>query len=89
MSKEDIKRRQSEAATSEEESAEEDSSEEELSDADSSDIFTIGGKTSYAAFMDRLDDVSYHVFCLRRVLTFPKFLIRILIMLRYIFILYS
>ena len=70
MSKEDIKRRQSEAAASEEESAEEDSSEEELSDADSSDIFTIGGKTSYAAFMDRLDDVSYHVFCLLRVLPF-------------------
>ena len=57
-----MKRRQSVSAASEEESAEEDSSEEELSDADSSDIFTIGGKTSYAAFMDRLDDVSDHVF---------------------------
>ena len=66
-----MKRRQSVSAASEEESAEEDSSEEELSDADSSDIFTIGGKTSYAAFMDRLDDVSYHVFFLPRVIPFP------------------
>ena len=45
---------------SDNESAKEESSDEDSTALDASDTFTIGGKTSYAAFMDRLDDVSYN-----------------------------
>ena len=36
---------------------EEESDEEDSQDLDTSETYSIGGKTSYAAFMDRLDDV--------------------------------
>ena len=39
------------------EEKEEESDEEDSQDLDTSETFSIGGKTSYAAFMDRLDDV--------------------------------
>lgn len=47
-----------------EESGEEESNEDEeessgtYSDFESSETYTVGGKTSYAAFVNRLDDVS-------------------------------
>ena len=41
----------------EDEEKEEESEEEDSQDLDTSEIYSIGGKTSYAAFMDRLDDV--------------------------------
>ena len=42
------------------ESREDESSDDEESvDFETSETLTIGGKTSYAAFMDRLDDVIY------------------------------
>jgi hypothetical protein len=37
----------------------EEDSTEESSDSETSQTITIGGKTSYAAFVDRLDDVIY------------------------------
>ena len=36
---------------------EQESDEEDSQDLDTSECYSIGGKTSYAAFMDRLDDV--------------------------------
>ena len=44
------------------EEKEEESEEEDSQDLDTSETYSIGGKTSYAAFMDRLDDVC-HLFC--------------------------
>ena len=46
----------------EDQEKEEESEEEDSQDLDTSEIYSIGGKTSYAAFMDRLDDVC-HLFC--------------------------
>ena len=46
----------------EDEEKEEESEEEDSQDLDTSETYSIGGKTSYAAFMDRLDDVC-HLFC--------------------------
>ena len=41
----------------EDQEKEEESEEEDSQSLDASETYSIGGKTSYAAFMDRLDDV--------------------------------